>query len=356
MLTTINPKSYDLITGVDVSKRTYVFTCVDQNNNKRTYRSQADPKSIYNFIKKRYADKRALFVYEAGCTGFGLYDYLTGHNHDCIIVHPASVQKAPKDRVKNDRIDSAKLSEQALAGQLRGIHVPDESYRKLRHLAAVRQAYAADTRRAKQRIKSLLLFESISLPEETESGKHWSRHYREVLKQFPIANKIVRLRLDSLIDDLEHANDKLLWTHRQLRQLLREEEALAKNISWLQSIPGFGFVVSTYFLSRVGDPAHLGTVRQIGSFAGVTPSEHSSGEKTEKGSITHMGDRELRRLLVEAAWIAIRKDRELGQFYHRIKSKNSYNAGSQIAIVAVARKLTARAHKVLKEQRPYIIH
>ena len=69
-----------------------------------------------------------------------------------------------------------------------------------------------------------------------------------------------------------------------------------------------------------------------------------------------MGDRELRRLLVEAAWVAIRKDRELNFFYQRIKSKNSSDAGAQIAIVAVARKLTARAHKVLKEQRPYIVH
>lgn len=356
MLTTIQPKSYDIITGIDVSKKSYVITHMDQERNKHTYRSPADPEAVYNFFHKRYPDKRILFVYEAGCTGYGLHDYFTSRNKDCIIVHPASVQKAPKDRVKNDRIDSDKLADQALGGQLKGIRVPDESYRKLRHLASTRQAYAKDIRRAKQRIKSLLLFESINLPEEIDSGRYWSRLYREYLKKLPISNEVVRLRLSALLGDLEHANERLLWVHRQLRQFISKEESLSKNISFLRTIPGFGFVVSTYFLSRVGNPAYLGNVRQIGSFAGVTPSERSSGDRIKKGSITHMGDTELRRLLVEAAWVAIRKDRELNLFYHRIKAKNSSDAGSRIAIVAVARKLTARAHKVLKEQRAYIVH
>ncbi len=315
MLTTVNPKTYDIVTGIDVSMKSYVLTYTDQDQNKRTLRSPAEPTAVYNFFQKRYPDKRILFVYEAGCTGYGLHDYLTSRNKDCIVVHPGSVQKAPKDRVKNDRIDSNKLSSQALGGQLKGIRVPDE----------------------------------------IEAGKHWTCRYRESLKKLPLSNEVVRLRLDTLLDDLEHANERLLWVHRQLRHFLRTEKPLANNISWLRSIPGFGFVVSTYFLSRIGDPAHLGNVRQIGSFAGVTPSESSSGEKIEKGSSTHMGDRELRRLLVEAAWVAIRKDKELSFFYRRIKSKNASDGGSPIAIVAVARKLTARAHKVLKEQRAYIV-
>ena len=356
MLTTIQPKTYDIITGIDVSKKSYIITHTDQERNKSTLRSPASPEAVYNFFQKRYPDKRILFVYEAGCTGYRLHDYLASRKKDCIIVHPASVQKAPKDRVKNDRIDSNKLADQALGGQLKGIRVPEVPYRKLRHLASTRQAYAQDIRRAKQRIKSLLLFESINLPDEIEAGKHWTCRYRESLKKLPIPNEVIRMRLDTLLDDLDHANKKLLWVHHQLRQFLCKEKPLAKNIYWLRTIPGFGFVVSSYFLSRIGDPVNLANVRQIGSFSGVTPSERSSGEKIKKGSITHMGDRELRRLLVEAAWVAIRKDRELNFFYQRIKSKNSSDAGAQIAIVAVARKLTARAHKVLKEQRPYIVH
>jgi transposase len=69
-----------------------------------------------------------------------------------------------------------------------------------------------------------------------------------------------------------------------------------------------------------------------------------------------MGDSTLRSLLVEAAWIAIRKDKELGEFYYRIRAKGKGDGAARVAIVAVARKLTHRIYRVLKEQRPYLIH
>ena len=68
-----------------------------------------------------------------------------------------------------------------------------------------------------------------------------------------------------------------------------------------------------------------------------------------------MGDKNLRRVLVEAAWVAIRKDGELAQFYSRIRSKRG-KEGPCIVIVAVARKLTGRAYRILKDQRPYRIY
>ena len=69
-----------------------------------------------------------------------------------------------------------------------------------------------------------------------------------------------------------------------------------------------------------------------------------------------MGDSTLRGLLVEAAWVAIRKDKQLRQFYDRIRSKRRGEGGSKIAIVAVARKLSHRIYRVLKEQRLYVLY
>jgi transposase len=355
MHTTIDPKKYDLFVGIDTSKKSYSMTMTDHDQIRRSFKSSADPEKVYNFFRKRYADQRLLFVYEAGCTGYGLYDYLVGHGEECLLVHPASVKKAPNDRVKNNRTDSAKLAEQAAGGQLDGIRVPSDAYRKLRHLCATRQAYAQDSRRAKQRIQSLLLFESVHVSEEFASAKRWSKKHRSALRLLPLTNEVVQLRLHALLDDLEYAEKRLLWVHKELRLFIGRETSIQRNISLLRSIPGFGFVVSSYFLSRIGDPINIRNVREIGSFAGLVPSENLTGEKTKKGEITRMGDRELRRLLVEGAWASIRKDTELCQFYNRVKSRNSKDSASQIAIVAVARKLTMRAHTVLKEQRAYFV-
>lgn len=144
--------------------------------------------------------------------------------------------------------------------------------------------------------------------------------------------------------------------HKRLREFCQMHENIQKNILFLRSIPGIGFVVSTTVLARIGDPSYLHNIRELGSFLGVVPSEHSTGDQIRRGSITHMGNAYLRGLLIEAAWLAIGKDTELRQFYDRIRCRRKGDAGCKIAIVAVARKLTHRIYRVLKEQRFYVKH
>lgn len=356
MLTPNHLRDFDMFIAVDTSKKSYSVTYGHGPTPQRSFKMPADSGELCHFFQKRFPQKRCLFVYEAGPTGYGLHDSVLNQQQQCMIVHPAAVKKAPNDRVKNDPIDSRKLYNQTTGGQLQGIRVPSDPYRQLRHLVTTRQQYAEDAQRAKQRIKSLLLFENIQLPIEIESAKHWSRRYRRSLREIETKNETLRFKLDSHLDDLEHSCQKILKVHKQLQVFYRQNEEIDKQIKYLRSIPGFGFVVSSYLLSRVGDPQQLRSVRELGAFAGVVPSEYSSGERTHKGGITHMGDKTLRWLLVQASWVAIRKDRELKMFYDRIRSKNSPKSGPKIAIVAVARKLAYRAHRVLKEQRTYQIH
>lgn len=127
-------------------------------------------------------------------------------------------------------------------------------------------------------------------------------------------------------------------------------------MQYAQSIPGIGFITATSILGKIGDPGNLRNVRELTCFMGLTPTERSSGDITRRGSITHLGDKKLRALLIEAAWVAIRSDIELREFFYRIKSRNHPMCASQKAIVAVARKLTQRIYRVLKDQRRYVTH
>ncbi len=68
-----------------------------------------------------------------------------------------------------------------------------------------------------------------------------------------------------------------------------------------------------------------------------------------------MGDRILRGKMIEIAWVAIRKDPELKEFYDRVFRSNPGEYAAPKAIVAVARKLTARICSVLKSRRPYCV-
>ena len=343
-----------LFIGIDVDSKSYAITYQDQDRKGRSLKMPASPQQLHQYFQKRFPDQKLIYAYEAGGTGYFLHDYLVSQNQSCMMVHPPSIKKAPKDRVKTNRIDSQKLSDQLCSGELKGIRVPVEIYRQLRHLVDLRQQYVRASAQAKQRIKALLLFENVQLPREVDP-KNWSALFIAALRQVHLP-EIPQMKLHALLDDLDHARKRLLWSTRQLREFCLRNEEIQKNMTYLRSIPGLGFVVSSYLLARVGDPRNLQRINELGAFVGVVPTESSTGDSIQRGNITHMGDALLRSLLIEAAWVAIRKDTELGQFYPRIRSKHLPQHGSRIAIVAVARKLTQRVYRVLKEQRIYVVH
>jgi len=74
----------------------------------------------------RAPDRRLHFVYEAGPCGFGIYRHLTTRGEDCVVVSPSMIPKRSGDRVKTDRRDSQMLARLHRAGELTGIHIPDE--------------------------------------------------------------------------------------------------------------------------------------------------------------------------------------------------------------------------------------
>ena len=90
----------------------------------------------------------------------------------------------------------------------------------------------------------------------------------------------------------------------------------------------------------------------MSSYAGVTPSEHSSGDRIRHGHITRQGNPVVRSVLVESSWILIGKDPQMRRFYERIKARR----GGKRAIVAIARKLCHRLLAIAHSGQPYRIN
>ncbi len=347
------PKDYDTFIGIDVDKTSFAFTVKDHGSMNRAKKIPANPENLHNYIRKNYANNRVLCAYEAGPTGFHLHDYLTQQGQPCLIVSPLSIPKAKNDKVKNNRIDSDKLSSHLRSGEMDTIRIPYGPYRELRHLINMRENYVRNRKTAKQRIKALLLSDYL-YPALKDINQNWSNNYIQQLKDLS-CTPAARQRLDMLLMDLDYARKQTLSILKQLRIFNKTFPEMKRNTEYLQSIPGIGFIVAVTILGRVGDPQNLRNVREIAAFAGIVPTERSTGDTIDQGSITHLGNRTLRCLLVESAWVSIRKDKELKQFYSRIKARHHRKIAARKAIVAVARKLTQRIYKVLKEQRDYII-
>ena len=142
------------------------------------------------------------------------------------------------------------------------------------------------------------------------------------LKSLPCTPSI-RFRLNQLLEDLVYARRQLTGATFKLREFCRKAESIKEHIHNLQTIPGIGIVTSSTLLARIGDPQYLQNLRELGMFCGLVPREKSTGNRILRGSITHTGNTALRSLLVEAAWRTITCDKELGQFFDRIASRNN---------------------------------
>jgi transposase len=345
------PRDYEIFAGLDVDKRSISVTFADHQGLLKSLRMPYSVEHLVNHVRKHFPEQKIAFAYEAGPTGYGLYDGLEAQAYRCLIASPSMIPKAPGQRVKTNRLDSRMLAENLRGGQLKSIHVPTGVYRELRHLTQLRDIFVSEMVGMKLRIKALLLFEGIEFP-PAPPGSQWSFTVKAKLRKLPCSST-VRFKLDELLDSLEFNEKRVVKTTQQIRRFCKEDPELSRCMNYLMTIVGIGWIVASQLLARIGDWRELKNIRQLAGFLGLAPRENSTGDQINRGSITHTGDGRLRSKLIQASWSAIRQDGELREFFRSVCRRHPRNVASRVAIVAVARKLSVRISVVLMKQRPY---
>lgn len=350
---TFIPRDYDVFAGLDVDKKSISVTFADHQGVLKSLTMPYNVEYLVNHVRKHYGDKKVAFGYEAGPTGYGLYDGLAAQAYQCVIASPSMIPRAPGQRVKTNRLDSRGIAENLRGGQLKGIHVPNLLYRELRHLIQLRDTLVSEMVAIKQRLKSLLLMEGLEFP-PAPAGSQWSLLVKGKLRKLSCSS-VVRFKLDQLLDSLEFNEKQIFKASREIRRFCQSDPELSMCIGYLKTLPGIGWIVASQLMARIGDWRQIKNIRQLPAFLGLVPTERSTGDRTERGSITHTGDGRLRSKLIQASWSAIRQDDELREFFRSVAKRHPRHLASRVAIVAVAHKLCVRASVVLMKQRPYVV-
>jgi transposase len=253
---------------------------------------------IDKVIRKLQSKGKALhFVYEAGPCGYWLYRYLTKKHLQCWVVAPSQIPKKAGDRVKTDRRDAVQLARLLRSGDLTPVYVPAVEDEAIRDVVRAREDALKDLKAAKVRLKAFLLRQDIRYEGRATWGPAHLRWLAEVVCPTP-AQQIVFQEYVRAVSD-----------HTERRQRLEAElQTQVQTWRWLpvveaiQALRGVQFTLAVTLIAELGDLSRFDNPRQLMSYLGLTPSEHSSGERRRQGSITKTGNSHARRALVEGAW------------------------------------------------------
>ena len=97
----------------------------------------------------------------------------------------------------------------------------------------------------------------------------------------------LRFKLDLLLEDLVFAQRQALRCQRTIRETVEANEEFSESADYVMSLPGIGWIVASYAIARIGDWRLLGSSNQTASFFGLVPTEDSTGEGADRGSMTH---------------------------------------------------------------------
>ena len=335
--------------GMDVHKKSWSISIHTDQLEHKTFSQPPEVGVLVNYLKRNFPGATYTSVYEAGFSGFWIHDQLREQGVQCIVVNPADVPTKDKERAgKTDRVDCRKLARSLKNGEIEGIYVPSRPKTEDRNLLRTRQGMVRKQTRCKSQIKSLLCFYGIHIPVEVVS-KHWPKRFIAWLESIRMERASGDAALKAYLAELLHIRQTLVELNHAIRALSLTDE-YRDNVRVLKTIPGISTLTAMTLLTELCDIDRFKTLDKLCSYVGLVPNTHSSGETERRTGMTGRRNIQLRWILIESAWIAVRKDPALLMSFnelcrHMPKTK---------AIVRIARKLLNRIRYVLKHHQEYV--
>ena len=335
--------------GIDVHLKNWEVTIQNNHMILRTFSMNPSPRELAKHLKRNYPGGDYFSVYEAGFCGYWIHRELTRLRVHNIVIHPADVATSDKEKQnKTDAIDSRKLARELENQALKSIYIPNEAHQQLRALRRLRGRQVQNMTRVKNRIKGHLHMNGIKIPSSAEMS-HWSGRFIYWLESLEFSTSAGKDYLAICIEELKACRARIVRIVRLLR-FYCTEFGIIELTGYLRSIPGIGFITAITFYTEIMDIFRFRTLDHMSSFVGLVPSVHSSGDHEWNGKLTNRKNSYLRHMLIEAAWIAIRKDSALLLAFNELTKKMS----KQRAIIRIARKLLNRMRYVWLNQKAYV--
>jgi transposase len=279
---------------------------------------------------------------ETGTESEWVAQALEAAGHAVIVADPnyAPMYGELRRKVKTDRRDVAALAEANRRGWYRPAHRTSAGQRETKQILRSRRWLVQMRAGAVSLLRALLRQDGYRLP--SGSCETVPARVARLALSATLADTVTPLcrQIASLTTEI-HAIDARLQARTQ------HDAVVAR----LRSVPGVGLIVATTFRAYIDRHERFAHAGQVSAALGLVPREDSSAERRHRGHITKAGPRELRSLLVQAAWVCWRQPASaaLKAWGERLAARR----GKRVAIVALARRLSRILFAVWRDHRPF---
>lgn len=311
--------------------------------------------------------------YEASGAGYVLQRAIEEWGHTCIVVAPSMTPQRPGHQRKHDKRDAIQLARLFRAGELDAIRIPSTADERVRDLVRCRQTLQQNVLRARHYVSKFLARRGFVFRQATL----WHRaHFRWLHALLAGTGARALASEDTLVLGeylalLEYTLARRDALDEQLETLARTP-AYAAPVGRLKCFRAIDTLSAMVLITELGDWRRFQRPAQLMAYWGLVPTEHSSGPRERRGSITKAGNSHCRHILVQAAWhyrhrpaiSGALKERQRGQpatviahawkaqhrlytLYHRLAARRP----TQIAVVATARELVGFLWATMRDLR-----
>lgn len=332
--------------GIDLGKRTYEMKIIGINGKVTGTNGQTNPSGRKLLYRKLLAtDRVAIEVCSLGMVMAKEIQKEVGC--EVVLLNPSQLVLIYRSLKKNDKEDALKLArlvQKYTNEELPKVELPTEHEENLRQILTEIRQLKNDRTKEINRLHAIFVECGI-----TEIKKKDLATIDNRIKCIKTLKGIALAQAERILKKLELVETQI----EEVEELLDKEIDGDKNIEKLTEIPGVGKQLASAYVAFIGDGSRFPNASTIGAATGLVPRLDMSSTVCRVGHITKCGNKNLRTLLILAAWSHVRsrdggalKDKFL--YMTRFQSK-----GKKIAIVAIARKLAELMYILLKNDTSY---
>jgi transposase len=271
---------------------------------------------------------------------------LAALGHQVKLIPPQYVKPYVRGN-KNDYNDALAIAEAVTRPEMRFVSVKTTEQQDVQAVHRLRERRLQDRTALCNQLRGLLAEYGLVLPQGVNVLR---RRLPELLEDGENGlSDLFRRLLAQGYQQLQELDYHIEYYTQEMKRQSQQDEACRR----LQTIPGYGPIVASVFLSVVGTGEAFRRGRDVSASVGLVPRQHSSGGKETLLRISKRGDRYLRSLLVHGARSvviqAVKKDDKLSRWINQVRAERGFNK----AVVALANKLARIGWAVLVNKTVY---